>query len=382
MKTKHYFQDHNKLICPISGDKDFKKIFSLNRFPIYMGTVEKDFKTEKKNMNFQINKKTGSVQIFPRVNLSKLYFKSHGSGKIGKTWKNHHEKFYEFIKIKSNIDILEIGGGHNSISLKSKKKKIQITSFEPNIKKKAFQKNIINEFFSSSSLSKYNLYEKFDIAVHSHLFEHIYDPESFLLTINKSLRKNGLHIFTVPNMDAMIKQNIASAMNFEHPFFLNENMIKILLAKTGFKILKKNYFGKYHSIFYRTVKTEKKQQLKIKNNYKKNFKLFKSLSVNWKNDVKKLNSLITKRNNIFLFGAHIFSQMLIFNGLNYKNIHGILDNDNNKISNYLYGTNFKIFSPKYLKKFNMPMVILRAGAYNEEIKRDILTNINSKTKFI
>ena len=41
-------------------------------------------------MNFYINK-TGSVQIYPRVELSKLYFKSHGSGKIGKTWQEHHQ---------------------------------------------------------------------------------------------------------------------------------------------------------------------------------------------------------------------------------------------------------------------------------------------------
>ena len=29
--------------------------------------------------------------------LKKLYFKSHGSGKIGQIWKRHHEKFYNFL---------------------------------------------------------------------------------------------------------------------------------------------------------------------------------------------------------------------------------------------------------------------------------------------
>ena len=39
-------------------------------------------------------------------------------------------------------------------------------------------------------------------------------------------------------------------------------------------------------------------------------------------------------------------------------------------------------SPQCLSKFEKPLVILKAGVYNDEIKTDILTNINSKTKFI
>ena len=76
--------------------------------------------------------------------------------------------------------------------------------------------------------------------MHSHLFEHIYQPQDFLNSIHNSLKDNGLHIFAVPNMEPMIKKGIASAMNFEHPFFLNEYSIEILLKKTGFKILEKN----------------------------------------------------------------------------------------------------------------------------------------------
>jgi hypothetical protein len=34
-----------------------------------------------------------------------------------------------------------------------------------------------------------------------------------------------------------------------------------------------------------------------------------------------------------------------------------------------------------LKEKN-PVVILKAGVYNDEIKKDILTNINSKTIFL
>ena len=39
-----------------------------------MGVVKKNFNAEFKNMNFWINKFSGTVQIYPRVPLKKLYF--------------------------------------------------------------------------------------------------------------------------------------------------------------------------------------------------------------------------------------------------------------------------------------------------------------------
>ena len=88
--------------------------------------------------------------------------------------------------------------------------------------------------------------------------------------------------------------------------------------------------------------------------------------------------MIKNNKHVYIFGAHIFSQMMIFNGLNKEYIFGILDNDKNKINNYLYGTSFKIYDPKILKKNIRPCVILRAGSYNNEIKKQLL-KINRKT---
>ena len=65
-----------------------------------------------------------------------------------------------------------------------------------------------------------------------------------------------------------------------------------------------------------------------------------------------------------------------------KNITSILDNDITKQSKRLYGTNLLVNSPKILKNEKRPTVILKAGAYNSEIKKDILENINAKTIFL
>ena len=57
------------LICPISNNKKFEKLFSLNDFPIYMGVVNKNKKYEYLDQVFRINKSSGTVQIYPRVPL-------------------------------------------------------------------------------------------------------------------------------------------------------------------------------------------------------------------------------------------------------------------------------------------------------------------------
>jgi hypothetical protein len=87
-------------------------------------------------------------------------------------------------------------------------------------------------------------------------------------------------------------------------------------------------------------------------------------------------------NPIYLFGAHIFSQYLIKNGLNMSKINGILDNDVNKQGKRLYGTELKVMSTDELKNVKTPIVILKTGFYNDEIKEEIINNINKNTIFL
>ena len=375
-----------KLICPITNSKKFINIFSIKKFPIYMGVVEKNHKTEFKSLNFKINKSSGTVQIYPRIPLQKLYFKSHGSGKIGKVWSDHHRAFFKFTKKYLDKKILEIGGGHNSISnmfthLK-KSNNIELTSFDPNGKKlKNIKHKMIKDFFNDKNIKKYKIESNINLIIHSHLIEHIYSPKQFLVKINNLLAHDGYHIFSVPNLNQMIKNGYANAMNFEHPFFLDEKMLDFLLNQNGFKIINKKYFKSSHSIFYLTSKIKKKPKKKI-NFFSKNKKIFLDLNKKWIKDIVFLNNFILKKKEIFIFGAHIFSQNLIFNGLNIKKIKYILDNDPNKINKFLYGTKIKVKSPNILKNYNHPVVILRAGAYNNEIKKNIIKNINNKTLFI
>lgn len=362
-----------KLICPISKSENFEKIYSIKKFPIFMGVSKVPSKYKFNNLNWWINIDSGNVQIYPKISLEKLYFRSHGSGTIGKIWRDHHNFFFSLCKPHLKGNICEIGGGNNSILTKIKNfSKIKsFYSFDKNLKIKKKNQKIfeIKNFFNKNFFDKKKI--KFNLVVHSHTFEHLYDPVSFLKAINFIIGKNGRHIFTMPNMSSMVKRGYANAMNFEHPFFFDERLVETLLYNNNFKIIKKTYYKKDHSIMYVT-KVSKVSKFYKYSQYKKNLKNFIKVFNLWKKDIEKINKLICRSDKVFIFGAHIFSQMIIFNGLNKKNIYGILDNDKKKINNYLYGTKYKIFNPNILKNFLLPKVILRAGPYNSEIKRQIL----------
>jgi len=368
-----------KLLCPISKSKRFKKIYTIKKFPIFMGVSKVPSKYKYNNLNWWINIKSGNVQIYPKISLEKLYFRSHGSGTIGKIWSDHHNFFFNLLKPYLKGNICEIGAGNNSIlkKIKNFSKIKSFFSFDKNIKIKKKNKKIFQNknFFNKNFFDKKKI--NFNLVVHSHTFEHLYDPVSFLRTINFILKKNGKHIFSIPNMSSMLKRGYANAMNFEHPFFFDEKLVEALLHNNNFKIVKKTYFKKDHSIMYVT-KLSKVNKFTKYLQYKKNLKNFMTVFNLWKKDIEKINKLINGFNKVFIFGAHIFSQLIIFHGLNKKNIYGILDNDKKKINRYLYGTKYKIFSPFILKKFLLPKVILRAGPYNSEIRSQIL-RINPHT---
>ena len=80
--------------------------------------------------------------------------------------------------------------------------------------------------------------------------------------------------------------------------------------------------------------------------------------------------------------GNLDASILINFGLKQDKISAILDNDTSKQLKRLYGTTLEVNSPKILKNKKNPTVILRAGVYNEEIKKDIISNINSDTVFI
>jgi 2-polyprenyl-3-methyl-5-hydroxy-6-metoxy-1,4-benzoquinol methylase len=366
----------------ITNSKDMEKLHTIKNFPILMNCVNNGIDDDIfTDLIWEINKKSGVIQLKTLIPLEILYKEQH-SGTTGKLWLKHHKEFSEFIYKYDPKSVLEIGGGHGILSTNYKEKiEIPWTIVEPSPNPvegctATFIKSLFDENFTC------NL--DFDTIIHSHVFEHIYEPIVFVKHLSKMLCDGKKLIFSLPNLTEMLKRKQTNCINFEHTVFLTETYVDYLLNKFKFKIVEKKYFENSHSIFYSTVKDETIKPTKLNTNlYIENKKIYNEYVKYHKILIKDLNDKMEiTENPIYLFGAHIFSQYLINNGLEMSKICGILDNDINKQGKRLYGTNLKVMSTNELKNIKTPIVILKTGFYNDEIKEDIVNNINKNTIFL
>lgn len=364
--------------CIISGEE--LEVLSNLKYPVFCGCVDKNDKNDLlADECIAISNKSGILQLKKLIPLNILYKNGHDSGAIGKIWEEHHSEFAKFIAKYDLKNILEIGGGHGKLSQNFLKlQSANWTIVEPNTKNKFDNVNYIDGFFDKNICKN----KQYDAIIHSHTFEHIYNPDEFLRDIYNSLNGGGYMIFSIPNLKKYLENKWINFLSFEHTILLTENVIDYLLNKNNFNIIEKQYF-KNHSIFYCVKKDNNiNKKVNLKNEYNENKNLFLNMQNFYKDKIQYLNCVMKSYDEVYLFGAHIFSQYLIYRGLDISYINCVLDNNINKHNKRLYGTNLQVYSPSILaNKKNKILVILCAGVYNEEIKNDILKHINSEIYF-
>jgi 2-polyprenyl-3-methyl-5-hydroxy-6-metoxy-1,4-benzoquinol methylase len=363
----------------ILKDSDLEHLYTFKNFPILMScTHDNSNEDQFLDLSIHISKKSGVLQLNLLLPLEVIYKESHNSGKIGKTWREHHESFSAFIKSYNPNGVVEVGGGHGILAA-AYGNSILWTILEPNPTPVENCKAVfVKEFFTKNTdISKF----KADTLVHSHVFEHMHDPTDFVSTLQQALSIGQKVIFSVPNMQQMLKRNYTNFLNFEHTFCLTEEIVEYLMSNAGFKLLSREYFKNDNSIFYAWERLDNMPDVELPTAYEK----YKSMFLNYveyhETLIESLNNSIKSKKNVFLFGGHVFSQYLISFGLNVSNVSAILDNDPSKQNKRLYGTSLTILSPEVLKGLDKPYVILKAGSFTEEIREGIL-KINSSTIFL
>ena len=368
--------------CELNGKNDLEILYTFKGFPVYMSCLGNDKKDDiHSDMIWAISKSSGLVQLKELIPLEILYPENHSSGTVGQLWNKHHHRFSNFLSRFKPRRVIEIGGAHGILSKKyMKNNKVDWTIVEPNpIPEKGVRARFIKSYFDET----FTFEDDYDTIIHSHVFEHIYHPDTFVKHLSDFMKDGKKLIFSIPNMQVMLERKYTNCVNFEHTIFLKEPYIEYLLAKHRFRIDKKEYFMDDHSIFYCAVKDSTVSPIELDNGlYDKNKKLFLDYVKYQQNLVDDLNENMEQTNSpIYLFGAHVFAQYLINFGLDTQKIEDILDNDPQKQGKRLYGTSLMVESPKVLKSIDNPIVILKAGVYNDEIKKDILENINPDAEF-
>ena len=344
------------------------------KFPVFMGCTDSPIESDvHADMFWLIDSTTMETSVFPVLDSHLIYLENHNES-VGETWVKHHDLFGEFVSkhAKGNF-VYEIGGAHGlaSIAARKRNKDLQWMIHDINpIPVEEYIGEIIQGEFSSQTAIKPT---KYQTVVHSHTLEHVHNQLDFLRTINKNIEVGSRHIFSWPNMDEMLSKRNLSFLNFEHTKFLPLDTVLAMLENSGFLVLDINYFGD-HSIFIATEKTSDGKFLEVKR-----ISRVSDLNVYCQSLLDQVESLNLQIRNfegqIYLFGAHIFTQMLIAAGLDTIKIEKILDNAHHKAGKRLYGTNLMVQPPSIIRATLIsrePVLIIAAvGEYFSEIESQL-----------
>ena len=225
----------NRTTDVITNNTNLDDLHTVTNVPILMScTTEQTSNDIEKDLVWQISKDSGIIQLKNLIPLDVLYSIPH-SGTTGTMWLQHHQAFSKFLSKFNPTSVLEIGGAHGMLATDYlKNNTIPWTIIEPNpYPIDNCPANIINGFFDD----KFSIDEKIDTIVHSHVFEHVYEPNEFMQHISNIMNNGNKLIFTLPNMQTMLENKYTNCINFEHTIFLSESYIEYLLSKFRFKII-------------------------------------------------------------------------------------------------------------------------------------------------
>lgn len=361
----------------VTGSAELEDLHTLSDFPVFMGVVEHSVEQDLvADMSWSISRTSGLIQLKKLLPLDVLYQAQTTTSAVGATWMAHHREFAKFIAKYSPTGVLEFGGAHGILSIEYQNfGDVPWTILEPNPSPAdGCRAEFIKGFFDE----RFKFDKEFDVLVHSHVFEHLYEPAGFMRAVKEFLPLGQKMLFSVPDLSEWLKRKYTNCINFEHTVYLTEPYVEYLMAEYGFRVLEKQKVMDGHSIFYAVVRDDSVARYELSGElYAENSKVYRDFVGYYEALAAELNEKLKGWDGeIYLFGAHVFSQYLIAFGLDVSNVVSLLDNDSRKQGKRLYGTELNVASPEILRGKKNIAVILKAGIYNEEIKQGISSEIN------
>ena len=299
-------------------------------------------------------------------------------------YKNSFKKFItKNVKLDNSMKIVEIGCGGASLLKDLKNEGFDVSGVDPSPiafnKCREYGINLIQEFYDSKKISKY------DFLFHHNVLEHVENPLNFMQQNFENLNQGGYVAVAVPDCTNQIISGDLSMIWHEHISYFDDNSLFNLMAAAGFidiRVSKSSYGGLlYCSGLKDTVKPQ--QKLKLNNNKFEDF--VKNANVKFSSIANLVNVILEQKNETL--GVYVplrFISYLSVLKLPKDKLDKIrfFDDDKSSLGKYYDGFSIKIENLKCLRDNPPDNVLICSENFFSKIKNNIIENTNDYVEII
>lgn len=232
--------------CNLCGGNDTKLLFK---------TKDRNWLTEG-SFSLVRCKGCGLVYLSPRPEHQEIakYYPSHyfskayGTVKLTAAYQSMMERSFEYrlkqiIKYKKGGRILDIGCGEGYFLKFLSERNWQTYGLELSEIAAKYAREVLGMNVFIGQLKEASYPDRFfDVITLYDVFEHLYNPSRLPLEIRYILKEDGILLISVPNFDSLERIIFNERWHAidapRHLFHFNERLLKLILKKNGFRILR------------------------------------------------------------------------------------------------------------------------------------------------
>jgi hypothetical protein len=271
------------------------------------------------------------------------------------SWTDHHIHFSNFILSNTDeIVFLEVGANKGDLyKLMIKDKPLEFITLDM-----WKHEDLPSEIKYIEGNCETFDFKAFNTIILSHVFEHLYNPLTFI----KNIKNAGVsNVFiSIPNFDLLVKEQSLITIHSQHIFYCGFDYIGYMFSLFNYKCQNSYiYDGNFKSVMFKFVFDNNVLPVKLPST---DIELYKHIYVNKVNNIREIEI----PPNSYIAPSGIYGQIYYYLIKNKENIIGFLDNNKERHNNYLYGTDKLVYLTSRID-YNNATVFVCDCPYKDEI---------------
>lgn len=353
--------------CVLCGHGSLRSALTVERVPVHMGCTADGVEVDAFADQVWVTcEHCDCLQLRFLPPLSLVYRAQHNAA-VGGVWSRHHAALGEVIASRAPRHVVEVGGSTGSLAFAyaDAHDVERWTVVEPN---PTFTPRPPVELVEAFVEDAGDVVGSADALVHSHVLEHLYHPRELLRTMHAQAPVGLDHVLSVPDLDAVLANSGANALNFEHTYYFGVQQLLWLLADTGWELDSLRRFERHSLHVVTAAGATDTGAGGAPPDASHGLRAFAGFVEASRADARALADRASSFDGpVHLFGGHVFSQFLLTCGFPESRAVGALDNDPAKQGLRLYGTDLVVQAPASLAGAGRCAVVVRAAHYTPEI---------------